>query len=310
MTMLSFKRDEQTFLRRNFALLFHHFILTMRLTPLFLICVVPYLLQAQTQPKPSTPTLLTSKDTLYLTIQEGQKIVHHRVKAKQTLFSLAKYYCLSLEELYEFNPRFQTDPILQKGELVAIPTPNIAIKRYKRKDFKTAQNAPLCYVVQPGDNMFQICRRHFEMPVDSIKERNKLKKNTIIPGQLLHVGWIGTEGYKLEWRKDRKPTASDALKAKYDEQRVKYKEVSSQGICHWIKDNSEIGDLYALHREAAIGTSISVTNPANKVTVFAKVIGRIPDNIANNAEVIVSPAAAQKLGAKNTDFMTRVRFLK
>jgi LysM repeat protein len=280
---------------------------------------------AQTQPKPATappvaktnPTkpapsiLLSNKDTLYLTIEEnGKKLIYHRVKAKQTLFSLAKFYCLSLEELYEYNPRFQTDPVLRTGELIAIPTPNVAIKRYRKKGEKGNEIAPLCYVVQHGDNLYQICKKSFEMPVDSIKKRNNLKNNNITPGQLIHVGWIGTQGFDLAWRKDRKPTANDALKSRYEQQKVKYKEVSSQGICHWNKDNSEVGDLYAMHREAAIGTTIAVTNPATKSTVFCKVIGRIPNNYANNAEVIVSPAAAKKLAAKETDFMTKVRFLK
>ena len=124
------------------------------------------------------------------------------------------------------------------------------------------------------------------------------------------MGWIGTEGYKLEWRKDRNPTTNDALKSHYEQQKVKYKEVSSQGICSWNKDNSEVGDLYALHREAAVGTTISVTNPANKKTVYAKVIGRIPANYSKNAEVVLSPAAAKRIGASTGEFMTRVRFLK
>ena len=285
----------------------------MKLAPLFLLvlCAFASAAQSTTKTKTNPAIALTSKDTLFLTIHEGgQKIIHHRVKAKQTLFSLAKFYCLSLEELYEHNPRFQTDPVLRIGELIAIPTPNIAIKRYKKKTDKPSQIAPLCYVVQPGDNLYQICKKQFEMPVDSIKGRNKLKNNNIVPGQLLHVGWIGTEGYQLSWRKDRKPTGGEVLKTRFDQQRAKYKEVSSQGICHWNKDNAEVGDLYAMHREAAIGTTIAVTNPATKATVYAKVIGRIPKNYANNAEVIVSPAAAKVLAAKETDFMTKVRFLK
>jgi LysM repeat protein len=286
----------------------------MRLTPIILAVCLPIFISAQTNtatktPKPASP-LLTGKDTLYLTIEKGEKIIHHTVKPKQTLFSICKYYSLSLEELYEYNEQFQTDPVLRVGDFIRIPTPNIAIKRYKRAGFKASENAPLCYVVQPGDNLFQICKRHFEMPVDSIKQRNKLKSNNIVPGQVIHMGWVGTEGFPLKWRVGRKPTENDALKTKYEQQKAKHKEVSSQGICMWNKDNSEVGDLYALHREAAIGTTIAVTNPATKKTVYAKVIGRIPQNYAKNAEVVISPAAARRISASSTEFMTRVIFLK
>jgi rare lipoprotein A (peptidoglycan hydrolase) len=149
------------------------------------------------------------------------------------------------------------------------------------------------------------------MPVDSIVKRNKLKSNTIKKGQLLHMGWMGTEGIQLSWRgTDDKPTPHDALEGKYKQQHAKYKEVSSQGICTWNRDNRERGDLYALHREAAIGTVVSITNPANKKTAYAKVIGRIPPNYGNSTEVVLSPAAAKRLGATQGEFMVRLKFLK
>lgn len=286
----------------------------MNLNLIFSAVCLPFLLSAQTTTPAKTSktpaSLLTSKDTLYLTIEGGEKIIHHTVKPKQTLFSICKFYSLSLEELYESNTELQTDPLLKVGDLIRIPTPNIAIKRYKRKGFVASQNVPLCYVVQNGDNLYQICKRHFEMPVDSIKARNKLKSNTIVPGQVIHVGWVGTEGFPLKWRVGKDPADNDALKSKFTQQKAKHKEVSSQGICMWNKDNSEVADLYALHREAALGTTIAVTNPANKKTVYAKVIGRIPANYAKNAEVVISPAAAKRLSASSTEFMTRVVFLK
>jgi LysM repeat protein len=294
-----------------FSILRKHY---MRITPFILAVCLPIFLMAQTTPPAKTPKassfILTGKDTLYLTIEKGEKIIHHTVKPKQTLFSICKFYSLSLEELYEYNPQFQTDPVLHVEDLLRIPTPNIAIKRYKRSGFKASANAPLCYVVQPGDNLYQICKRHFEMPVDSIKIRNKLKTNNIVPGQVIHVGWVGTEGFPLKWRIGRKPTENDALKSRYDQQKTKHKEVSSQGICMWNKDNSEVGDLYALHREAALGTTVAVTNPATKKTVYAKVIGRIPPNYAKNAEVVISPAAAKRLSAPSGEFMIRIVFLK
>lgn len=290
----------------------------MRLTPLFLLVCLPFFAvgQVKTTPKPARTSpafvpFLGPKDTLYLTVEDGQKIIQHTVKPKQTLFALSKFYALSLEELYEYNPDFQTDPVLRVGTRVRIPVPNIAIKRYKREGFVASKNAPICYVVQEGDNMFQICKRYFSMPVDSIVKRNKLKSNTIRKGQLLHMGWMGTEGIQLSWRNgDDKPTSHGTLEGKFQQQHAKYKEVSSQGICVWNQDNRERDDLYALHREAAIGSVVAVTNPANKKTTYAKVIGRIPPNYNNSTEVVLSPAAAKRLGASKAEFMVRLKFLK
>lgn len=276
----------------------------------FWLCAWPVLAFGQTSTAPPT-AYLTPKDSLFLTVDDdGRKIVQHPVKAKQTLFSLAKFYGLSLQELYEHNPEFQTNPTLKAGSRVKIPVPNLAIKRYKGKSFVAAKHTPIFYVVQDGETLYQICKRNFDMPVDSVLKRNKLKTSNISPGQLLLIGWMGTEGIPAEWRQSREPATTNDLKTTFEKEKTGRKEISASGVCFWQRDSNEKGDLYALHREAAIGTSVSVYNPMTKKTVFAKVIGRIPDGYEKNVEVILSPAAARVLGARDPRFFVKVRYLK
>lgn len=257
-----------------------------------------------------TPAYLTSKDTVLLTVNGGKKFIHHLVKPKQTLFSLAKFYGLSLEELYEHNPEFQTNPSLKIGSRVKIPVPNRAIKRYKGQDFVPRNNAPICYVVQTGDNLFTICKRYFDMPVDSIIKRNHLKDNNIKPGQLIHMGWIGTEGIPAEWRAARTAPASGALAEQFEKEKSGHDMHLGQGVCFWQRDSQEDGAFYALHREARIGTTMAVTNPMTRRTVYVKVIGRIPAGYEPNIEVILAPAAARYLGARDPRFFVKLKFLK
>jgi hypothetical protein len=258
----------------------------------------------------SRPIMLGAKDSLLLIVQDGKKIILHTIKPKQTLFSLSKFYSLTLEELYDFNPQFRTDPTVHVGAKVKIPIPNRAIKRYKTKGFVKSQNTPIYYLVQPGDNMYQICKRYFDMPVDSIVKRNRLKDKRITPGQLILMGWMGVEGIPLEWRPARTFAESGALKTRYDDEKKKLKEVVSQGVCFWQKDSKEKGSLYALHRDAAIGTIIAVTNPMYDHTIYAKVIGRIPEGYERNVEVVLSPEAARKIGARDPRFFVKVKYLK
>lgn len=260
--------------------------------------------------KETATPLLTAKDSLFLTFANGKKYVSHPVKAKQTLYAIGRYYSISLEELYENNPQFRTDPNLRAGMRVKIPVPNLAIKRYKTKKFIGSKNTPIYYKVQEGDNLYQICKRNFDMPVDSVAKRNNLKNSSIRPGQLLLIAWMGTEGVLPEWRPARQYTASDALRAKYEEAKTKRREVDSQGVCFWQKDSKEKGDLYALHREAAIGTPICVINPMGGRLVYAKVIGRIPEGYERNIEVVLSPEAARNIGARDPRFFVKVKFLK
>lgn len=254
--------------------------------------------------------LLNSKDSLLLKVEDGKKFILHPVKPKQTLFSIARYYNLSLEDLIEYNPNFRTDPSLRTGTKVKIPIPNKAIRRYKGKAFKPAEYTSIYYIVQGGDNLFQISKRYFDMPLDSVSKRNRLKNNNIKPGQRLHVGWMGIEGIHADWRAVKPATESDALKERFTQDKKGRKEIDAQGVCFWQKDSKEKGDLYALHRDAAIGTIISVTNPMSRRTVYAKVIARIPDGYERNIEVILSPEAARKIGALDPRFFVKVKYLK
>lgn len=289
----------------------HEKTMTRLLQPFFvlLLALLPALSFGQTD-APEKPIILNSKDSLWLIVEEEKKYILHPVKPKQTLFSIARYYNLSLEDLFEHNPSFRTDPTLQSGSRVKIPIPNKAIKRYKTPGFVNAKNTPIYYLVQAGDNLYQICKRNFDMPVDSVLKRNRLKNSNIRPGQLLLVGWMGTEGVHSDWRPEKKSTPSDALKERYQEDKKKRREMDSQGVCFWQKDSKEKGDLYALHRDAAISSTIAVTNPMFNRTVYAKVIGRIPDGYERNIEVVLSPEAARKLGAKDPRFFVKVKYLK
>ncbi|MFN4079598.1 MAG: LysM peptidoglycan-binding domain-containing protein [Saprospiraceae bacterium] len=265
--------------------------------------------QAQTQPAP----LLTSKDTLLLKVHDNAKYIYHPCKEGHTLYSIAKFYSLAIEEIYEINPKLREDPTLRIGARIAIPVPNAAIKRYKTENFDRKTHVPIYYVVQHGETLFGIAKRNFEMPVDTILKRNNLSSSKIRPGQLLFMGWMSTEGIKAEWRGKKTPVGNDALRDEFEKEKTKNgnKLTEAQGVCFWQKDvQYQGGDLYALHRLAAIGSVIAVTNGMTQRTVYAKVIGRIPAGIERGAEVILSPAAAKKIGAVDPRFFVKIKYFK
>lgn len=281
----------------------------MKKLPLFVLFSVLLSPQLRAQDEQPTP-LLNYRDSILLTVEGGKKFIHHPIKPKQTLFSISRYYNIGLEELFEYNPNFRNDPNLRIGSRVKIPTPNKAIKRYKSSSFVTSENTCIYYVVQQGDNLYQISKRYFEMPVDSIALRNRLKNNAIQPGQRLLMGWMGIEGFHADWRPVRPVTESGVLKASYNEGKKNKNEISAQGVCFWPKDSKEKGSLYALHRDARIGSVINVNNPMSNRTVYAKVIGRIPKGYERNIEVVLSPEAARKLGARDPRFFVKTKYLK
>jgi len=45
-------------------------------------------------------------------------------------------------------------------------------------------------------------------------------------------------------------------------------------------------------------------------TLYAKVIGRIPEGYERNIEVVLSPEAARKLGARDPRFFVKTKYSK
>jgi len=255
---------------------------------------------------------LTPKDTIFLTINHfGEKLFEHRMERSQTLYSLGKFYGLSLEELCRYNPGLK-DGNVSVGQPIYIPIPNRAILRYRPEDFDPFRYVPIYYIVKKGDTMFGIAKRHFRMEVEEVKRRNQLTSNELGVGQLLHMDWMRIEAIPAEWQGEAENPLlkkSNALGKIYVRERGRKREREQNGGAFWQKESKEDSDFYALHREAELNSIIQITNPMSGVTVYVKVIGKIPDTAYDDSVVVVlSPIAAKALEARDPQFYVRVKY--
>ena len=257
---------------------------------------------------------LSLKDTIFITTGNYQeKIFVHKIAPKQTLYSLAKFYGLSLTEVYYYNPELE-DAEIAINQAIRIPIPNRAIKRYKGENFEPQKHVPVCYKVKPGDTMYGISKRIFEMPIDTILARNNLTTFTVSPGQILSMGWMQIDGIPESYRRFRGHPLwknNQVYRTKYFQDRQVKQEYLERGIAHWQKESKQEGEFLALHRKAPINSIIAINNPMNNRTLFAKVIGRIPDAVyESNVIVVLAPKAAMLLGARDANFFVKMRYLK
>jgi LysM repeat protein len=256
---------------------------------------------------------LTPKDTIFLHLSGGEKIFEHKIERKQTLFSLAKFYGLSLDELYFYNPEL-TAHGPGPGHPIRIPIPNRAILRYAPPDYAPWRYVPVYYVVQQGETLYRICREYFKMPVDTVMRRNQLIDYNLKIGQPLHMGWMSIQGIPDSLRTSGGILGglnSEWARA-YQHDYLNKKEYAQQGAAHWPKEDKlqTGGGLYALHNQAPLQSVIAVTNPMTRRTLYVKVIGRIPEWHEQKVIVVLSPAAAQALGAIDAHFFVQLKYLK
>ncbi len=255
---------------------------------------------------------LTAKDTIFLSIGPfEEKYFEHVIEPKQTLYSLAGFYGLSVEELYYLNPGLK-DQTVKAGMPIRVPIPNAAIKRYMESGFRPQDNAPVFYVARKGDTMFRIAKVYFRMPLELLMARNNMDGHNLKEGQQLHVGWISIQGIPDSLRQHAGgPLArrNAALKKIYMYESAGKRQYDEQGVAFWKKASKEDSDLYALHRHAPANSIIEVFNPMARRTVYVKVIGKVPDTAYRDEVVVVlSPLAAKLLGAIDPRFFVKVKY--
>jgi len=296
---------------------------TMKFFSTLTFLLLPLLIFANSQG--DSLNYLTAQDSVFLTVDENnQKIIEHRLEKKQTMYSLAKFYGLEVIELYYYNEELEKMNEIPVGTDIRIPIPNKAIKRYKTKNFDETKHASLYYRVSKGDNLYHIAKRMFRMPIEDVQERNNIEGNNISPGQLLHVGWISTEGLLREDRKV-KPIPPEWQSSQingmaYMQAKGIKSERGERGVAAWNKKSKVTTKSFALHRSAPINSVMKVTNPMTKRTtnpmtkrtIYIKVTGRPSSKkyYGSNVIVVLSTKAAKMLGARDSRFHVNINYFR
>ncbi|MFO8053562.1 MAG: LysM peptidoglycan-binding domain-containing protein [Bacteroidales bacterium] len=104
----------------------------------------------------------------------NKNVTIHKVKDKETLYSLARKYNTTPGKIKELNPGMVD--VLQKGQEVRVPFPEVQHKS------KTQPDSVKVYSIQKGDNLYRIALKH-ELSVKEILRLNpKLDKKELQVG--------------------------------------------------------------------------------------------------------------------------------
>jgi LysM repeat protein len=263
--------------------------------------------------------MLSFKDTLHVNFKGGtQPFIIHKMKYGQNLKGLEQYYAISVGDLIYFNPEIKSFTQIPVGQSIRIP---IALSNLMLEDNEITKVrwkvVPVVYKVKPGETIFRVAKTYFNMPVETLLKRNKLKTSTLKTGQILHIGWFNVKGImpserKYTGLKGELRGVNATLMQKYEaaSQSGKAKKFE-RGSAIWKKSSSRDTKLYALHRTAPIGSVIKVYSVASKRTLYVEVKGRMSDNVYDSEDIIyLSPAAATSLGAVNEHLRVELTYFQ
>lgn len=269
--------------------------------------------------------------------------VTHEVQPRETMFSIAKKYGVSVDDIKAWNnlPSTslsigQTLTIKKKGAVQAVNTNPTALPNpgLMRKGVHT---------VAAQETLYSIARQ-YGVSTQQITQWNSLTGADLKVGQVLIVA--EPEKAPVVTAKKNEPQTQTSTQSnlpanptvvvtktpevKKDPEPVRTQETTSPPatirISESVRNGSEtieagIAELIdgtegnrkylALHRTAPVGTILKVKNEMNNREVFVRVMGKLPDTALTDKVIIrISKSAYDRLGAIDQRFRVEVTYYK
>ncbi len=249
---------------------------------------------------------------------QGDKVVH-RVIAGESLFLIGQKYGVSVNDIKKWN-NLRSNTISVGQRLSIYPGPEKAAELNRQMEVMETQGKKI-HIVSTGETLFAISNK-YNVSVSELREWNRLESNSLSIGQELIVGYLDKDAQEQvvivqDIKTEEEPVDEVEVKTvevgtsemQKTENTGSYKKVSENGIAEVIQGSETTNKYLALHRNAAIGTIMQIKNEMNDLSVFVRVIGKIPDTDDNrNILIKVSKVAYDRLGAINDQFPVEITY--
>jgi LysM repeat protein len=169
----------------------------------------------------------------------------------------------------------------------------------------------MSHTVKSDETLFSIASQ-YGARVEDLITWNALTSNNLAPGQVLKVGRGAPEESKVPVVGTPKVVSSVEemnIEPTAENTSGGFKNVKETGQAELIEGTGGHKKYLVLHRTAPIGTIMRVKNEENDVTIFARVVGVLPETGDNSKLVIkLSQAAFDQLKAVNGRFPVEVMY--
>lgn len=239
----------------------------------------------------------------------------HMVAAKETLFSIAKQYDVSIDDLKRINSLSGND--LSLGQTLVIPKKPALVETPKLIEAKSLSGT---HTVAAKETMYSIAKQ-YGVSVEQLKAWNNLQDNELKIGQMLYLQQpkYSTTQQPTEIKQTaviekqvvtiEKPVTEKAT-IKISEKVAGTDEVKESGLAELMDGTDGNRKYLALHRTAKAGSILKVRNELNNKEVFVRVTGPLLSNGINDGTVIkISKSAFDRLGAE-ANFKAEVTYYK
>ncbi|TDQ19310.1 LysM domain-containing protein [Algoriphagus boseongensis] len=169
----------------------------------------------------------------------------------------------------------------------------------------------ISHTVKQGETLFSISNQYNSSVEDLIKW-NALSSNNLRSGQVIKVGRAPEGPSTVPVIGEPKVAASTAemnVEPTIENTSGGFKNIKENGQAEVIEGTGGHKKYLVLHRSAPVGSIIRVKNEENDMTIFARVVGTLPETGDNSKLVIkLSQAAYDQLRAVNARFPVEVLY--
>ncbi len=246
--------------------------------------------------KPET-TILPAKNTAatpkaippVTAVKKSPAPVIYKVKKGDTMYSISKKFNVEIRDIKSTNKL--TSDVLSEGQVLMIGSKSTGAP----VDMEASSST---FPVVMKEETAAVMAPEAKSSAKEIPDNSSIETTTVTS----ETGVSPASGYE-------KPTKSISPLKKGTTGKT-LMQVTETGVATWIQDAQMTpGRYYALHRSAAIGTIVKVTNRMNNQFVYVKVVGSLPDTGDNENIIIkVSQAVSSKLNALDPLFQVELSY--
>lgn len=265
----------------------------------------------------------THKDSVGQKIIAGKRCIIYKIEQGNTVSGLAQKYGTSLAAIKEVNPNTDLDK-LSIGQMLNIPRGN-ANQNTGNNVVKTPSQ-PVYYVVKSGDTPGGIAQKH-GITLQKLYAWNGFTQTPILQvGQRLIVGY--SDGQRIT--NNNNNTTVTPVNPAFDNPNPQIKvvaqdETGKKDVVNevfvkpyqkkietgkaLVTDSLLKADSFgAIHKDIKPGTIITIINPANKKSVYA----RIEANDPKMTEYLlkITPAIAEMLKSTEKEFNVEIKYVQ
>lgn len=261
----------------------------------------------------------SSPDSIGVENRNGERIIIHKIKAKETYFGISRLYNIPVQNLISFN----RNKALKIGDTLRVPTGK-SYENPQPAGESAAVETPVSslpiihdfteYKVGKGETLYSVSKR-FMISVESIKYANGLSGDTLQEEMILKV----PNKEIRQQTPEPQVTLSDIIDQSEADTETSLelpanqygiREMNEKGVGVWIDNLSqESGSMLALHKSAPTGTIVKITNPMTRLTTYVKVVGKFVDNAeTQNAVIVISKSAASQIGILDRRFQIEIAY--